>query len=257
MAGLPPGFSQFSVPVDSSEDLRSPPDRPWLGPHISSEFQQLKAPSYNDHDFLTSPNADQGGALSAPSIHMESLEEFQSTKKEHGRSGHIKRGLEGKKDATWLQLLNPWHECIDPSEKCVREWKEIFLVSSLIAFGIDPCYFFVAYINVGQHCVQLDWNLVLGLTIIRSATDLVYLIHMYLQLRIAYVYEGKNVFNRWRKFLRHTWFHWKPISGQTRYGAQDVIKEPKLVGLRYARRWLLFDIWAVLPLPQVRERARG
>ncbi|KAG6538444.1 hypothetical protein ZIOFF_003566 [Zingiber officinale] len=79
-----------------------------------------------------------------------------------------------------------------------------------------------------EKCIVFNWSLAIGIAVVRSVTDFIYLLHMILQFRVAYVAPESRV-----------------------VGAGDLVYQPKKVALNYLRGYFFLDLFVVLPLPQV------
>ncbi|KAK3120510.1 hypothetical protein QOZ80_9AG0689050 [Eleusine coracana subsp. coracana] len=117
---------------------------------------------------------------------------------------------------------------LNPHAKVVQQWNQFFVISCLISIFIDPLFFFLLSVEQDNKCIVLNWNLSTALAVVRSVTDFIYLLHMLLQFRLAYVAPESRV-----------------------VGAGDLVDEPKKVALHYLRGYFLLDFFVVLPLPQV------
>ncbi|KQK19073.1 hypothetical protein BRADI_1g46260v3 [Brachypodium distachyon] len=82
--------------------------------------------------------------------------------------------------------------------------------------------------NKDNKCIVFNWNFARALAVARTVTDVIYLLHMLLQFRLAYVAPESRV-----------------------VGTGDLVDEPKKIAMRYLRGFLAFDLFVVLPLPQV------
>uniref|UniRef100_J3MC80 Cyclic nucleotide-binding domain-containing protein n=1 Tax=Oryza brachyantha TaxID=4533 RepID=J3MC80_ORYBR len=115
-----------------------------------------------------------------------------------------------------------------PHDKAVHLWNKFFVISCLLAIFIDPLFFFLLSINKDRKCIVFNWNFAIALAVGRSVTDAIYLLHMLLQFRLAYVAPETRV-----------------------VGTGDLVDEPKKIAMRYLRRFFVFDLFIVLPVPQV------
>ncbi|KAJ6418692.1 hypothetical protein OIU84_001961 [Salix udensis] len=66
--------------------------------------------------------------------------------------------------------------------------------------------------------------------VFRSLTDLIYLLNILLQFRLAYVAPESRV-----------------------VGAGKLVDHPKKIAWHYVRGWFFIDLFVVLPLPQVSD----
>ncbi|XP_015878201.3 cyclic nucleotide-gated ion channel 1-like [Ziziphus jujuba] len=135
-------------------------------------------------------------------------------------SGNSSKDLRAKAK----QIFNPWGPYLPM-------WKNIFLVSCLIAISIDPLFLYIPYINEKTKCIQMDQKLKIVALVLRCITDISYLIYM-----IIHMLNGFE-----RKATR----------------ALEMTKKSGLIGKAKPMFWMipwsfiLIDILAILPIPQV------
>ncbi|KQK19072.1 probable cyclic nucleotide-gated ion channel 20, chloroplastic isoform X2 [Brachypodium distachyon] len=117
---------------------------------------------------------------------------------------------------------------VNPHAKAVHRWNQFFVISCLLAIFTDPLFFFLLSVDKDNKCIVFNWNFARALAVARTVTDVIYLLHMLLQFRLAYVAPESRV-----------------------VGTGDLVDEPKKIAMRYLRGFLAFDLFVVLPLPQV------
>ncbi|KAJ1698706.1 hypothetical protein LUZ63_007218 [Rhynchospora breviuscula] len=117
---------------------------------------------------------------------------------------------------------------MNPHTKVVQQWNKFFVISCLVAIFIDPLFFFVLSVQKTNKCMVLNWSFGTAIAVVRSITDIIYLMHMLLQFRLAYVAPESRV-----------------------VGAGDLVDEPMKIACHYLRGYFIFDLFVVLPLPQV------
>ncbi|WOK94280.1 hypothetical protein Cni_G02982 [Canna indica] len=127
-----------------------------------------------------------------------------------------------------VSLLNSYFPIMNPHTKVVQQWNKFFVISCLVAIFIDPLFFFLLSVQKDNKCIVLNWSLATAIAVVRSLTDFIYLLHMLLQFRLAYVAPESRV-----------------------VGAGDLVDQPKKIALHYLHGYFLFDLFVVLPLPQV------
>ncbi|CAN6577735.1 unnamed protein product [Malus baccata var. baccata] len=130
---------------------------------------------------------------------------------------------------SFFSFLRPYIPGImNPHAKVVQQWDTFFVISCIISIFVDPLFFFLLLVDQDKNCIVLDWPLTTRLVIFRSMTDFIYLMHILLQFRLAYVGpESRGV------------------------GAGDLVDHPKKIALNYLQGYLLLDFFNVLPLPQI------
>lgn len=99
-----------------------------------------------------------------------------------------------------------------------RMWRRIFLASCVIGVAIDPLFLFIPVINEEKKCLTMDGNMKKVALFLRTATDLIYFLH----LIVRYV-SASTTANKFSLSMR-TGFPWLN---------------------------LLINILAIIPLPQV------
>ncbi|KAK4362672.1 hypothetical protein RND71_017913 [Anisodus tanguticus] len=117
---------------------------------------------------------------------------------------------------------------MNPHAKIVQKWNKFFFISFLFAVFIDPLFFFLLHVHQENKCIVLDWPLTTTIVILRSITDIIYLIHILLQFRLAYVAPESRV-----------------------VGAGDLVDHPKRIAINYLSGYFAIDFFSVLPLPQI------
>ncbi|XP_038987401.1 probable cyclic nucleotide-gated ion channel 20, chloroplastic [Phoenix dactylifera] len=127
-----------------------------------------------------------------------------------------------------ISCLSSYLPVMNPHTKVVQQWNKFFVISCLIAIFVDPLFFFVLSVQKEQKCIVLNWSFATALAVVRSVTDFIYLLHMLLQFRLAYVAPESRV-----------------------VGAGDLVDQPKKIALHYLRGFFIIDVFIVLPLPQV------
>ncbi|GAQ78761.1 cyclic nucleotide gated channel [Klebsormidium nitens] len=114
----------------------------------------------------------------------------------------------------------------DPGSYFIRQWSKVFVCSCLAAAFLDPLFFFLPVIDIAQPCVDFDWNFGVTITLLRSLTDLMYLLYIIIKFRTAY-------------------------APSLVFGRGELVRDPKKIAWRYLKTSLLLDVFAMLPLPQI------
>ncbi|XP_060204258.1 probable cyclic nucleotide-gated ion channel 20, chloroplastic isoform X4 [Lycium barbarum] len=117
---------------------------------------------------------------------------------------------------------------MNPHTKIVQKWNKFFVISFLCAVFIDPLFFFLLYVQQENKCTVLNWPLTTTIVILRSITDIIYLMHILLQFRLAYVAPESRV-----------------------VGAGDLVDHPKKIAINYLLGYFAIDFFIILPLPQI------
>ncbi|KAL0903550.1 hypothetical protein M5K25_027937 [Dendrobium thyrsiflorum] len=129
-------------------------------------------------------------------------------------------------------VLDPWQKwTLDPGSDIMVKWNRIFLITSLVALFIDPLYFYLPSIRNGDSlsCVKkMDWGLCVAVTVFRSLADIVYVVHIVIKFRTAFIAPNSRVFGR-----------------------GELVNDHKQIAKRYLKSDFFIDLAAALPLPQI------
>ncbi|XP_078165444.1 putative cyclic nucleotide-gated ion channel 20, chloroplastic [Carex rostrata] len=117
---------------------------------------------------------------------------------------------------------------LHPHSKFVQRWNQFFFISCLVAIFIDPFFFFLLSVEKTNKCMVLNRSVGIAIAVVRSITDFIYLLHMLVQIKLAYVAPD-----------------WTAGSGG------HLVEEHEEIALHYLRGYFIFDLFLVLPLPQV------
>ena len=122
-------------------------------------------------------------------------------------------------------------EILDPREPYLPMLNKIFLTSWVIAVSIDPLFLYIPTLNEDKKCLRMDKNLKIVALVLRSITDVFYVIHIIFHLVIGFMPKTYVDLNELKK------------KGLVEYA---------LARARTIRwRYILIDVLAVLPIPQV------
>ncbi|XP_073141159.1 probable cyclic nucleotide-gated ion channel 20, chloroplastic [Henckelia pumila] len=117
---------------------------------------------------------------------------------------------------------------MNPHALFVQRWNKFFVISCLFAVFLDPLFFFLLSVKQDNKCIVLDWPLTTTMVVLRSMTDFIYLLHILLQFRLAYVAPESRV-----------------------VGSGDLVDDPKRIARNYLYGYFIIDVFVVLPLPQI------
>ncbi|KAF8014585.1 hypothetical protein BT93_H0418 [Corymbia citriodora subsp. variegata] len=117
---------------------------------------------------------------------------------------------------------------MNPHAQVVQWWNKFFVISCLVAVFIDPLFFFLLSVQKDSMCIILNRPMTTTIVVFRSMTDLIYLLHILLQFRLAYVAPETRV-----------------------VGAGDLVDHPKRIALNYLRGYFFIDLFVAFPLPQL------
>ncbi|KAK7320865.1 hypothetical protein VNO77_30751 [Canavalia gladiata] len=117
---------------------------------------------------------------------------------------------------------------LDPQGPFLQKWNKIFVLLCVIAVSLDPLFFYVPVIDDEKKCLSLDSKMEITATVLRSFSDVFYIIHMILQFRTGFIAPSSRVFGR-----------------------GVLVEDSWAIARRYLSSYFLIDILAILPLPQV------
>ncbi|XP_068644443.1 cyclic nucleotide-gated ion channel 1-like [Aristolochia californica] len=117
---------------------------------------------------------------------------------------------------------------LDPQGPFLQRWNKIFVLACVVAVSVDPLFFYIPVVDKKKKCLDLDHNLEVAASVLRSFTDIFYLLHIIFQFRTGFIAPSSRVFGR-----------------------GVLIEDPVAIAKRYLSSYFLIDILAVLPLPQV------
>lgn len=116
---------------------------------------------------------------------------------------------------------------LDPQGSFLQKWNKIFVLACVVAVSLDPLFLYVPLIGE-KSCLTLDKRLQTTASILRSFTDIFYILHIVLQFRTGFIAPSSRVFGR-----------------------GVLVEDSWAIAKRYLSSYFLIDILAVLPLPQV------
>ncbi|XP_068664870.1 cyclic nucleotide-gated ion channel 1-like [Aristolochia californica] len=117
---------------------------------------------------------------------------------------------------------------LDPQGPFLQRWNKIFVLACVVAVSVDPLFFYIPVVDREKKCLDLDHNLEAAASVLRSFTDIFYLLHIIFQFRTGFIAPSSRVFGR-----------------------GVLVEDPIAIAKRYLSSYFLIDILAVLPLPQV------
>ncbi|GJM87089.1 hypothetical protein PR202_ga03008 [Eleusine coracana subsp. coracana] len=138
-----------------------------------------------------------------------------------------------KKHRAFVAGDERWYgKIFDPSSDFILTWNRAFLFSCFVALFIDPFYFYVPKIIYAKpnSCVGTDRSFAIGVTFLRSMADLLYVLHIIIKFRTAYI---------------------NPSATMRVFGRGDLVTDPKEIAWKYLKSDLAVDVAAALPLPQI------
>ncbi|KNA25981.1 hypothetical protein SOVF_001500 [Spinacia oleracea] len=117
---------------------------------------------------------------------------------------------------------------MNPHARVIQKWNKFFVISCLISIFIDPLFFFVLAVLEESKCIVMDKAVSTTLVVFRSLTDMIYIFHIFLQFRLAYVAPESRV-----------------------VGTGVLVDLPSKIALNYVTGFFFIDFFAALPIPQI------
>ncbi|CAN6569585.1 unnamed protein product [Malus baccata var. baccata] len=117
---------------------------------------------------------------------------------------------------------------LDPQGPFLQKWNKIFVLACIIAVSLDPLFFYIPVIDDKRKCLGLDKKMEITASVLRSFTDIFYIVHIIFQFRTGFIAPSSRVFGR-----------------------GVLVEDAWAIARRYLSSYFLIDILAVLPLPQV------
>lgn len=117
---------------------------------------------------------------------------------------------------------------LDPQGQFLQKWNKIFVLACVIAVSLDPLFFYVPVIDDDNKCLDKDRKMEITASVLRSFTDIFYVVHIIFQFRTGFIAPPSRVFGR-----------------------GVLVEDAWAIAKRYLSSYFLIDILAVLPLPQV------
>ncbi|XP_058100370.1 cyclic nucleotide-gated ion channel 1-like [Magnolia sinica] len=125
-----------------------------------------------------------------------------------------------------IKDVSSW-KILDPQGAFLQRWNKIFVLSCVIAVSMDPLFLYIPFINEGK-CLDLDHKLVIAASVLRTFTDVFYVLHIFFQFRTGFIAPSSRVFGR-----------------------GVLVADSLAIARRYLLPYFLIDVLAVLPIPQV------
>lgn len=186
-------------------------------------------------------NSEKGSESTNPAIKIAHSGRFRTTlssvsdKFQNGLesgSERIKRFRTSFKSFPYSSVLSgsfsSTKKILDPQGPFLQKWNKIFVLLCVIAVSLDPLFFYVPVIDDEKKCLSLDNKMEITATVLRSFSDVSYIIHMIFQFRTGFIAPSSRVFGR-----------------------GVLVEDSWAIARRYLSSYFLIDVLAVLPLPQV------
>ncbi|XP_021747400.1 probable cyclic nucleotide-gated ion channel 20, chloroplastic isoform X1 [Chenopodium quinoa] len=117
---------------------------------------------------------------------------------------------------------------MNPHARIIQKWNKFFVISCLVSIFIDPLFFFVLAVLKDSKCIVMEKAVSTTLVVFRSLTDFIYILHIILQFRLAYVAPESMV-----------------------VGTGVLVDQPSKIARHYVTGYFFIDFFAALPIPQI------
>ena len=180
-------------------------------------------------DGLYAPDNDIHQGKSKPTTNLVSNKLNRGFESGSERFKRIKRSFKSWSfDGAMAKGFRSQKKILDPQGPFLQRWNKIFVLSCVIAVSLDPLFFYVPVINNDKKCLDLDRKMEITASVLRSFTDIFYIIHIIFQFRTGFIAPSSRVFGR-----------------------GVLVEDGWAIAKKYLKSYFLIDILAVLPLPQV------
>ncbi|PKI53431.1 hypothetical protein CRG98_026121 [Punica granatum] len=82
---------------------------------------------------------------------------------------------------------------MNPHAKVVQLRSKFFVISCLVAVVVDPLFFFLLGVQLDNKCIVLNGTMTTTIVVFRCVTDFMYILHILLQFRLAYIAPESRV----------------------------------------------------------------
>ncbi|KAK1320642.1 Cyclic nucleotide-gated ion channel 1 [Acorus calamus] len=125
--------------------------------------------------------------------------------------------------------LEPQKSVFDPQGPFLQKWNKIFVLSCVLALSVDPLFFYIPVVkgDGDNQCLGTDHGMEITASVLRSFSDIFYILHIYLQFQTGFIAPSSRVFGR-----------------------GELVTNRMAIAKRYLSSYFLIDVLAVLPLPQ-------
>ncbi|KAL5999029.1 Cyclic nucleotide-gated ion channel 1 [Asimina triloba] len=116
---------------------------------------------------------------------------------------------------------------LDPQGEFLQKWNKIFVLSCVIAVSMDPLFLYIPVVKDNLKCLDLDSKLGIVASVLRTFTDVFYILHILFQFRTGFIAPTSRVFGR-----------------------GVLVEDRAAIARRYLLSYFLIDILSLLPIPQ-------
>lgn len=191
------------------------------------QFQDWKSDKSSD-GLISTNEGIQLGKLGSP-VYAVSRKFRRGFERSSERIVNLHRSFRSHSFGSLLEKgLGSSKKILDPQGPFLQKWNKIFVISCIVALSLDPLFFYIPVINDVKKCLVLDKKLETTACVLRSFTDIFYIIHIIFQFRTGFIAPSSRVFGR-----------------------GVLVEDASAIAKKYLMSYFLIDILAVLPLPQV------
>ncbi|KAK9914512.1 hypothetical protein M0R45_038287 [Rubus argutus] len=159
--------------------------------------------------------------------------EEEKTQSKLGTTATAKSATKYGGDTKTMRKWPSFNPIFNPKGKFLMIWKNVFVISCVVALLVDPLFLYIPITNQDMKCIGLDQNLKIVTLFLRSAVDLPCIVHIISQILAVSSQVSRRRRRQWRRFKL----------------AEHALEMAKRIS--WLCPYLLIDILAILPIPQV------
>ncbi|KAM5551234.1 cyclic nucleotide-gated ion channel 1-like [Rosa sericea] len=152
---------------------------------------------------------------------------------------------EDARDTRKIKRWLSFNTIFDPKGKFLLTWNNIFVVSCVFAVSFDPLFFYIPIINQKRKCLYFDTRLKAIALILRLLTDQFYIVDIIMRILISILKTKSS------KASAVTKTQAEAPNSKGNVTVETVFAIAKRAWEKANRSYILIDILAILPIPQV------
>ncbi|PON98025.1 Voltage dependent potassium channel [Trema orientale] len=117
---------------------------------------------------------------------------------------------------------------LDPQSPFLQTWNKIFFLYCVLAVSLDPLFFYIPGIDHRNKCISLDEPLKIIACVLRTFTDIFYILRIIFRFRTGFIAPSSRVF-----------------------GTGEIVDDPLAISKRYLPSNFIVDVLSIVPLPQI------
>ena len=117
----------------------------------------------------------------------------------------------------------------NPQGSFLRQWNKILVLTCVLAIAVDPLFFYIPVVHDDKKCLDLDRALSITASVLRSFTDIVYVLHIIFMFCTGFIAP----------------------SSRALFGRVELVEDTYEIARRYLASYFIVDVLSVLPIPQV------